>query len=250
MPMPRGSELEQLRSQLIEPLLGSKPINVNAIEVEVARPGSVLSEQAAQVVNFGYSARYGDGTRISDLAHDAFSTLPSSNVLVARQLLGGQDVVLGTFRVVTGGKTEAEELFDLPQEYQSMSSNGHEKKRVAELGRFALHPIVTDKQQKREILRHLWSLSFRVMSELAVEVPLFVLAPGIHEFVTEAGIQTTLVTAQPSKSEFSRRTRTSWPRYWLPDEPREQQPSVYIAHAELLDLPVARERIHLPQFMS
>lgn len=245
------SDLGKLYSNLLKPFKNNQESSLNIKKVIVKTVGSDtdLKEQAGNIVNYAYNSRYNFvNGNVIDISRDNFDALPASDTLVAVQEIEDRQVVLGTFRILCGRDLDVFQLF------KSNKINGwpHEQKSLipGELGRFGLHPILDVMKESNEqnikgnakllqrlILRKMWEPGMSLMKKNGVQVPYFILANRIVQFIKSAGIipqQVEDVVAL--ETEYSRNMRNEFPGYWRSDKPPSEQPAVYIAPWDLKPL--------------
>lgn len=224
-------------------LLAPEIFNPANIQVQVAIPGSDEWRQSTEIVDHGYNFRYvDDHGEVISLAPDAIDKLPTTKTVVAVQNVGGDNIVLGTFRIVTDPEVlDIFELFDMQNGFWPHAIPGNPILKPGELGRFALHPRLDEIRRKslaskplvdkykRQILRCMWPFGMRLLQEAEVEVPYFVLAPAVRSFVESAGIIPEPIQGEePSNSVAAQKIRQNFSKYWLIDPP-----SAYLAPREM-----------------
>ena len=238
-PFQKTLPIALLERKLMSPFdsLTEMALDLNTIRTIAVPSKNPLREVAADIVNYGYNLRY-NGTEggMTDIVNDEFDHLPTSQTFVAIGTYSDTPFALGTFRIITGLNLDVLQLFEM--EEGQMWPHQRELVEPAEIGRFAIHPLldsglisnINPHLAKLVIQRKLWEHGMEILKQKKVELAYLILTMHILEFVKSSGIHPEkLEVTLPGKSEYSERLREKWPKYWKPDAPTDEQPSLYVA---------------------
>lgn len=243
--IPTGSPLDKIYQRLMSPFVG-KTVRLDAGQIlTFASQDSEIVAQAAEVVDYAYNTRYHHNSgEVVTLSSDRYAALPTTRTIAAVHYIDGQAVVLGTFRTITGADLDVFELFEMREGYEWPHLINGQSLASGELGRFSLSPVfdalrvngtegiskIDINKMRKTILQRMWKVGIGQMRNDGVEVPYFILAPEVKEFVVGSGIIPVIVEGEKlNQSEYARGIRQAFPEYWRPEGLPEVQPQVYIA---------------------
>ena len=251
-----GKDTLSLFDKLITPFLEEEvELDTSRIKLSAVERDTDCGNKAAEVVNFAYNSRYvRNGGEVVDMATDNLDFDGNSKIIIAKQQVGGEGVVLATFRVVYGSELDVFKLFEaeFPNEWPHRAEVTQENFPISfpgELGRFSLHPIFDiigspenpllredSRTFKKLLLKKMWPEGMSLLRENGVTHPYFILAPHVKEFVASAGIIPKDVEGiVPTESDYALGIRSKFKEYWKPESNIWEQPEVYIAPWEVTE---------------
>jgi hypothetical protein len=231
-------DLRACHDQLVAPLeaLDEVTFDPRLLQAQIARPGTPLKREVDRLIDYGYGVRYQES--LVPLSHAIPESAPANVALAVTQPFGGRDMVVGTCRAAWAD-LEALDLFEVPVPGRWP----HELlgQTFGELGKFAVHPVVDALvHARRPSLRVLgdayrvavWHRLTAAYTRLLIEQDRFfvyeVASPRMLRFLHHAGCCPVLVEqARPSASEAAACLRSTWWRYWRPDDGPEQRPHLF-----------------------
>ncbi len=217
---------------------------------------SPVRATARRVVQCAYGLRYlgACGTALEELDDERLECSGEASTVVALAQQRGVPRVIGTLRFIVGARLSMFDFF-APEGAASWS---HASSVPAEYTRLAFHPIFDrmrdsagDLQRdlarfyKVLVLRKLASSCMAEVLRKGVRSIYFIAAPHVVRFLLAGGLRVEPLTGVvPIDSEFTRRVRDAFPRYWRPGDAR-QQPIPYALGAELAEvtLPIGSQRM-------
>ncbi len=207
-------------------------------------------KQASDVVNIAYSLRYnGQDGQVAKIARESIFERDAA-VFVSLYEGDAGNTVMGTMRTVLGNDDDLADPDKSPLElFRYFAHNAGEwphqtqGKRPAEVGRFGMNELVSaladykdtrgyGQLLQRAVFRSLWTAAYAYANDNNCWVG-YIASPAVNEFLRSGGLYGIPISGlEQNTSDAFQVTRTAFPRYWHPNNPK-RQPIIYEAPTTL-----------------